>query len=612
MKNTVTSESARMMAMLQREDALESADQFAGAFLKVLKNEAPYSEMTLLLYDDWFQTFLPSYSTDDRVHPYCVSPYALAPNVEQPKSEKKIFHLYACFVTFVLKQKQKPYGLLVCGYPKGRRMTESRFALRRLVETGAPLLFTALKYKKLEAELRRGDLAAKVTEQLHTSMKPDDVLQAMMTTLKRIYPFFTARLYLTGDGEGLKVASVEHLDIMKNGKSALAKDAFLSGRVEISSLSPDGSGRRLYVPLKGRQGTYGVLEMSASSIRAFPRRDIRFLRLLAAACGYALENARLFEQSQKFISDLRLINETTQALNANLNTGQAARFMMRKLRASSGAQEVGFSFLNGMEIEVLSESTSYFMTEAGRCFLQQLIKQMEKEQEALFLTDAKARNFPDFPFRSLIAVPMTGEKASFGVGVLCHRQPSFFTFETFKLACALIQNAALAFKNARLHEALHHAVITDPLTKLKTRAYLDEQMKRSLKSDSCGSFILFDIDDFKKINDRYGHQTGDRVLICVADLMMRNVRSTDIAARWGGEELAVYLPKTDRETAFTVADRLATAIARESSPNVTVSCGVASWEKTTEDIDSDTLFRRADAALYRAKHGGKNRVVLHA
>lgn len=127
------------------------------------------------------------------------------------------------------------------------------------------------------------------------------------------------------------------------------------------------------------------------------------------------------------------------------------------------------------------------------------------------------------------------------------------------------------------------------------------------------SLILLDLDNFKHINDTYGHATGDEVLKAVAATILEMQRHSDIVCRWGGEEFILVLPRTDADEAMPVAERLRQAIANRPIPaqdtelKVTASLGLASWE-TSDTLDD--LIARADEALYRAKTGGKNRVEM--
>ena len=163
--------------------------------------------------------------------------------------------------------------------------------------------------------------------------------------------------------------------------------------------------------------------------------------------------------------------------------------------------------------------------------------------------------------------------------IVVHSAPYAFSFDTFKLLKSLIHHSTLAFTNTILREELEKMVITDHLTKLYSRNYLDEKIKESMGIDGEGTFIIIDIDDFKSINDTYGHQIGDDVIIQVAQIIQANIRSTDVGARWGGEELAIYLPRVSMETGIQIAERLVIKVREESNPKITVSCGDFTLEK---------------------------------
>ena len=129
-----------------------------------------------------------------------------------------------------------------------------------------------------------------------------------------------------------------------------------------------------------------------------------------------------------------------------------------------------------------------------------------------------------------------------------------------------------------------------------------------MQQNGQGAFILFDVDDFKKINDTFGHYVGDRVLIQVANAIKSEMDDHQIAARWGGEEFAVYLPGADIVESTEKAEQIRKKVNEQTNPKVTLSCGVSIWTKYEED-SIEQLFIRADKALYEAKTTGKNKVV---
>ena len=225
------------------------------------------------------------------------------------------------------------------------------------------------------------------------------------------------------------------------------------------------------------------------------------------------------------------------------------------------------------------------------------------------------------------------------------REERHFTSDEIELARGIGEQVALAFQNARLYRSLQEQADTDGLTGLcnhrRFRERLYEEFVRARRYNLPLTLLMIDIDDFKAFNDDYGHLIGDEVLRIVARLLQTGLRqSIDLAARYGGEEFAVMLPNTPPEDSGSAGDLrvppaaagLARAEAHRGGASavagrirhkveitaaqkacgvprtVTVSIGVALL--TPEMYDANALVRAADAALYEAKHSGKNTVVV--
>ena len=179
------------------------------------------------------------------------------------------------------------------------------------------------------------------------------------------------------------------------------------------------------------------------------------------------------------------------------------------------------------------------------------------------------------------------------------------------------QIAENELSQARLEQAndeLRALSLTDALTSLPNRRWFDESLEQefahALRYGTELSVIVIDVDNFKQLNDRFGHADGDRALQTVARLLRDNVRSCDLPARYGGEEFVVLMPSCDCGDACQIAERVRSAIAASAHApwKVTVSVGVASFYR---GVTASGLLECADQALYRAKRGGKNRVVAH-
>ncbi|HET7505532.1 MAG TPA: sensor domain-containing diguanylate cyclase [Kofleriaceae bacterium] len=220
--------------------------------------------------------------------------------------------------------------------------------------------------------------------------------------------------------------------------------------------------------------------------------------------------------------------------------------------------------------------------------------------------------------RSWLGVPLFMYGGCEGVIAVQSTHARVFRADHQRLLESLGLQIAAALQNAHLYEL----AMVDGLTGLFMRRYFDarieEEIERSKRYGTAFSVVMMDVDDFKRLNDAHGHLIGDRVLRGIANVVKSQMRGVDTAARYGGEEIAVILPRTEMVNAYNVGERIRAAIAdlritTDSDPSqslrVTASFGIAAYPESTA-VDGEDLVRRADRALYRAKKTGKNRVEL--
>ena len=183
---------------------------------------------------------------------------------------------------------------------------------------------------------------------------------------------------------------------------------------------------------------------------------------------------------------------------------------------------------------------------------------------------------------------------------------------------SLLKKKAYLDKLCAKYEMAVQSAITDNLTGLYSRGYfdhfLDLEIKRSHRQKTPVALLMIDIDNFKQINDTFGHLAGDKILKQLGDLIRFNIREIDLAARYGGEEFAVVMSNTDTQEAEKAAERIRQSIQEngfaDSNSIVTVSIGIALFPLDAKSMDE--LIEKADTSLYKAKRDGKNRVCVHS
>lgn len=227
---------------------------------------------------------------------------------------------------------------------------------------------------------------------------------------------------------------------------------------------------------------------------------------------------------------------------------------------------------------------------------------------------------PRYRTKSFVAVPISAGQAVLGVVCVADRlddkpfsREDLSSLRTLTAPAALAMSRELAKRNA---ETLARAAVTDPLSGLFNRRYfherLEEELDRARRHNTTVALLMIDIDNFKGINDRFGHLAGDTVIRGVGDILKRSVRRFDLCTRFGGEEFAIVMPGSGAENSASVAERIRQRIetfrpaeAELTDLRVTASIGMA----VSPGASARELIARADQALYEAKQAGKNRLV---
>ena len=316
-----------------------------------------------------------------------------------------------------------------------------------------------------------------------------------------------------------------------------------------------------------------------------------------------------------------------------------AQLEQERARVRKSIRRIGEAFASGLDRDALLQlalQTAMDAAEADRARIRARQSPSEPLEEALrvgqldTLEDAVLRaeraaldgdgvgEASSGPTRivSVALGPIAPGGPPHGVITVCRDERAFSADDT-ELLRSLAAQATLALANVSMHRDVQRQAVTDDLTGLATHGRFQEllgaEMEEVRRYRYPVGLIMLDIDNFKAVNDRHGHQQGDRVLRCVADTLRSISRDVDVVARYGGEELAIILPHTDVDGAYEMAERCRLAVQSLRIPRlddgeplgVTISAGVAA----TTVGDKDGLISAADGALYVAKREGKNRTI---
>jgi diguanylate cyclase (GGDEF)-like protein len=350
----------------------------------------------------------------------------------------------------------------------------------------------------------------------------------------------------------------------------------------------------------------------------------------------AEENQKLHAELKAKKRELIFFEDVTRILASTLELNKILTPVMKKTKALIGVKVCFVLFVN-------EEGGRRFFFEKTNEEKLKKIQQKSRVKIAEDITDGIAKKnlsviIPDvskdahfkekmdkllrLKTRSLICIPIKIKNKLTGIFVLANKvtgEP--FTKTDSDLLSKLVNHAAMAIERASLYQKMQELTITDDLTNLFNYRYLNRaielEIARSNRYGSPFTLIFMDIDSFKDVNDQHGHLTGSKVLVEMAKLLLNNLRSVDIIARYGGDEFVIVLLQTSMENGFQIAERLRKALEKHVflkdkgySIRLTASFGVASYPKDAKT--KEELFRIADEAMYRGKFSTKNIVYAAA
>jgi diguanylate cyclase (GGDEF)-like protein len=238
-----------------------------------------------------------------------------------------------------------------------------------------------------------------------------------------------------------------------------------------------------------------------------------------------------------------------------------------------------------------------------------------------FLINSKTNIFlsskEDEEIHSLIGVPIKVRDNLIGYIIEEHKVFGFFDYNQIKFISSIANQIAIALENNFLYNKIKESSLRDPLLGLYNRKYFYSYVEKEIYNKPGDSFaiVMVDIDDFKKINDNYGHQYGDKVLVSIANSINNNLDKEDLIARYGGEEIVLYIHEAkNKKGVYSKIDKIRMLLGstivryREIEERVTASFGISFYPQ--DGISIEEVVKTADDMLYKAKGNGKNRVEI--
>ena len=337
-------------------------------------------------------------------------------------------------------------------------------------------------------------------------------------------------------------------------------------------------------------------------------------------------NNQLEEANRKLtasLAELYTLQQISQAITSIFDMNELLKFVNDVIIGVMGVSHSTIALCYGPQNKLKVQVSSIFdkkdlaiVSDYINC---DILKPSTEEGRSMIDNDV---NEEDYPFtkgrniKAMICVPLLAKGKTLGIVLIEHKLKDAFDNENMRLLEVISQQISIAIENARLYQQMHDLATLDGLTGAYNRLYFNDKLQEEFDKAQVGghdlSFLIFDIDHFKKFNDTYGHLFGDQVLRTLSGYIKKTLRKEDIFARYGGEEFVILMPYTSLEQAkekaedlrigasqLVITDRLITA-------SITISVGVSTYPHTAGNPHE--LISSADDALYDAKRSGRNLV----
>ena len=493
---------------------------------------------------------------------------------------------------------------------------------------------------------------AQAARRMSGGAEPGDVGLAVVEEIRRVIPYHNARVYLA-EGETLvpvafegRFGAYEQVDaailrtqvgvgltgwVAQHGVPLRVDDARHDPRSATIPGTDDVDESMLVVPMLHDDRLLGVITLSRLGLGGFDDDDLRLLGILADQATTAFAGAASLAEAHRLAEDLRQLLDMSSALSRSLDPRAVARLMAEHLARAVGAERAQISDWDpaGNRLRTLGcfpaarrELLDDYYPLGAYPLTARVLAEGDIATVDADDPDADAAEAAELRregMRGLLMLPLIAKGEPIGVVELT--SPGRATDDPGKITLArtMANEAAMALENARAYEAVRDLADRDPLTGFFNHRYLHERLAeevvRAIRTGRPVSVLMLDLDDFKLVNDTFGHVYGDRVLVYVAETLRAALRASDVAARYGGDEFAVILPETSAPDAATVAERIlagfrANPFSPEGRTPIPVGSSIGVATHPGDGRTATDLIAAADAGLYAAKSEGGSRVRI--
>jgi diguanylate cyclase (GGDEF)-like protein len=547
-----------------------------------------------------------------------------------------------------LTHHERVLGALSAVTRKPRDWTDGDVAFLTTLATHAAIaLANAELFEQTEARAAQLAVLQAASGRLSRATTFEAVGRAVVEETRGIIDYHNARVYLIEPPDAVvpiafegRVGAYETVDfdllrcrlgegftgwVAQHGEPLLINDANSDPRGQTIAGTDDIDESMLVVPMLYDGATVGVITLSKLGLDGFDTDDLRLLAILADHAATAVETARLLTRSQELAGELRRLLDMSGELSESLDPRQVANLMAGHLARAMGVDECAISYWDKVSGRVESlgyypplklEDLEPYFDVAG---FPETLRVLERGVTTIIDADDPGADPAETALlrrdgnRILVMLPLVAKGQAIGLVELFSKTEVRWDAQHLELARTMANEAAMALENARLYEDARKRADRDPLTGFFNHRYLHERMGEEVVRSQRGkrplSVLMLDLDDFKLVNDTFGHLFGDKVLTWVAELIRATLRLSDVPARYGGDEFAVILPDTDLDEARRAAERILDAFrdrpfVGESRGPVPIGASIGIATYPGDGRNATELIAAADRALYRVKRDG--------